>query len=111
MEVTATITAARKAALASLPKAEEFAWPMLRAVHMLGGQATGRSIIEALAFEYMGLTAEQLAVWEAGRHAERGQQPGLVGHDIPELGEPGPERWTQKRDLEADEGGDRATRQ
>lgn len=62
METTATMTDARKAALSSLPKTEEFAWPMLRAVHALGGKATGRAGIEALASQYMGLTAEQLAV-------------------------------------------------
>ena len=61
-ETTATITATRKAELSVLPKEEEFAWPMLRAVHALGGTVTGRAEVEALAFQYMGLTPDQLAI-------------------------------------------------
>jgi len=60
--LTATMTATRKAELAAFPKEEEFAWPMLRALDVLGGKATSRTEIEALAFEYMRLTAAQLAI-------------------------------------------------
>jgi restriction endonuclease Mrr len=62
-----TMTPARKAALATVPKTEDFAWPMLRAVRILEGKAAGRAEIEELAFEYMGLTSAQLAVLKPDR--------------------------------------------
>jgi len=65
--MTATMTAARKAELSGFPKEEEFAWPMLRAVHALGGNAAGRADIEKLAFQYMGLSAQQLAILKPDR--------------------------------------------
>jgi hypothetical protein len=65
--MTATMTAPRRAELSGFPKEEEFAWPMLRAVHALGGKAAGRAEIETLAFRYMGLTAGQLAILEPDR--------------------------------------------
>jgi hypothetical protein len=40
---------------------------MLRAVHALGGNAAGRAEIEKLAFQYMGLTAQQLAILKPDR--------------------------------------------
>ena len=40
---------------------------MLRAVHALGGTAGGRAEVEALAFQYMRLTAGQLAVLKPDR--------------------------------------------
>jgi hypothetical protein len=61
------MTAARRAELSAFPKEEQFARPRLRAVHALGGVATGRAEVEALAFRYMGLTAEQLAVLKPDR--------------------------------------------
>lgn len=65
--MTATMTRARRAELSGFPKDEQFAWPMLRAVHALGGTAAGRAAIEALAFQYMGLTAKQLAILKPDR--------------------------------------------
>jgi hypothetical protein len=44
------MTAARRAELAAFPGEDEFAWPMLRAVHALGGTVTGRTEVEGLAF-------------------------------------------------------------
>ena len=61
------MTAARRAELSAFPKEEEFAWPMLRAVYALGGEATGRAEVEAVAFQYMGLTVGQLAVLKPDR--------------------------------------------
>jgi hypothetical protein len=62
-----TITRERKAALALVPRTEDFAWPMLRAVRILDGKAAGRAGIQELAFEYMGLTSAQLAVLKPDR--------------------------------------------
>ena len=65
--MTAPMTAARKAELAAFPGEDEFAWPMLRAMHALGGTVTSRAEVEGLAFKYMGLTAEQLAILKPDR--------------------------------------------
>lgn len=65
--MTATMTAARRAELSAFPREEDFAWPMLRAVHALGGTVSGRAEVEDLAFQYMGLTAEQLAILKPDR--------------------------------------------
>jgi restriction endonuclease Mrr len=60
--MTATMTAERKSELAGMPQPYDFAWAMLRALHVLGGRSTARADIEELAFAYMGLTAERLRI-------------------------------------------------
>jgi restriction endonuclease Mrr len=62
-----TMTPARKTALATVPKTEDFAWPMLRAVHILDGKTASRAELEELAFAYLGLTSAQLAVLKPDR--------------------------------------------
>ena len=52
----------RKSELAGFPQPYDFAWPILRALHRLGGQSTNRAELQEMAFAYMALTAEQLAV-------------------------------------------------
>lgn len=60
--MTARMTAARREELDIVPQPYDFAWPMLRSLHTLGGKTVARADLEQMAFRYMGLSAEQMAV-------------------------------------------------